>query len=80
MHPHTNDQAFTTPASVTVAQTVEVRPTSQASKTTLARSIPFGRPMIGDEEREAVMEVLSGPTLTHGPQVRQFEAAFAEFT
>ena len=80
MHPHTNDPAFTTPGSGTVAQTVEVRPTSKASKTALARSIPFGRPMIGDAEREAVMEVLSGPTLTHGPQVRQFEAAFAEFT
>lgn len=44
------------------------------------RSIPFGRPMIGDEEREAVAEVLSGSILTHGPRGKQFEDAFAEFT
>lgn len=43
-------------------------------------SIPFGRPMIGEEERAAVAEVLSGTTLTHGPKVKEFEAAFAEFT
>jgi perosamine synthetase len=42
--------------------------------------IPFGRPMIGDEERDAVAEVLAGSTLTHGPRVKEFEAAFAEFT
>ncbi len=44
------------------------------------RTIPFGRPMIGDEERNAVMRVLSGPMLTHGPLVKEFEAAFAAFT
>jgi dTDP-4-amino-4,6-dideoxygalactose transaminase len=42
--------------------------------------IPFGRPMLGDEERDAVQEVLSGNTLTHGPRVKAFEAAFGEFT
>ena len=42
--------------------------------------IPFGKPMIGDEERDAVAEVLAGTTLTHGPLVKEFEAAFAEFT
>src|SRR5947207_1605999 len=34
-----------------------------------ARKIPFGRPWITDTERQAVMEVLSGDVLTHGPQV-----------
>jgi dTDP-4-amino-4,6-dideoxygalactose transaminase len=43
-------------------------------------SIPFGRPMIGDAERAAVAEVLAGTTLTHGPRVKEFEQAFAEFT
>jgi dTDP-4-amino-4,6-dideoxygalactose transaminase len=43
-------------------------------------TIPFGKPMIGDEERGAVAEVLAGTTLTHGPKVKEFEAAFAEFT
>ena len=42
--------------------------------------IPFGKPMIGDEERAAVGDVLGGTTLTHGPRVKDFEAAFAEFT
>ena len=36
--------------------------------------------MIGDEERAAVADVLAGTTLTHGPRVKAFEAAFAEFT
>ncbi|MBN1671871.1 MAG: DegT/DnrJ/EryC1/StrS family aminotransferase [Kiritimatiellae bacterium] len=44
------------------------------------RSIPFGRPMIGEAEKAAVLEVLSGPILTHGPRVKAFEAAFASFT
>lgn len=43
-------------------------------------TIPFGKPMIGDEERAAVAEVLAGTTLTHGPRVKDFEAAFGEFT
>src|SRR5438445_13520759 len=42
--------------------------------------IPFGRPMIGDDERAAVADVLAGTTLTHGPLVQQFERGFAEFT
>jgi perosamine synthetase len=48
--------------------------------TTKQASIPFGRPMIGDAERAAVADVLAGSTLTHGPRVKAFEAAFAEFT
>lgn len=44
------------------------------------RSIPFGRPILGDEERRAALEVLSGHILTHGPRVKDFEAAFAAFT
>ncbi|HEY2602629.1 MAG TPA: DegT/DnrJ/EryC1/StrS family aminotransferase [Thermoleophilaceae bacterium] len=42
--------------------------------------LPFGKPMLGDEERAAVAEVLAGTTLTHGPRVKEFEASFAEFT
>lgn len=44
-----------------------------------ARNIPFGKPWIGDEEKQAVLEVLSGDILTHGPQSKAFEAEFAEF-
>lgn len=36
--------------------------------------------MLGDEERSAVDQVLRGATLTHGPRVKEFEAALAEFT
>ena len=72
--------AFVAPASGNPIPVVDVISTSSASERTSDRSIPFGRPIIGDEEREAVMKVLSGTTLTHGPQVQQFEAAFADFT
>ena len=41
------------------------------------RSIPFGRPWITDEDRQAVMSVLEGHILTHGPQCHDFEAEFA---
>lgn len=42
--------------------------------------IAFGMPLIGAEERAAVDDVLKGPCLTHGPRVKEFERAFAEFT
>lgn len=44
------------------------------------REVPFGRPLIGAEERQAVLDVLDGPILVHGPRSHDFEAAFAEFT
>ncbi len=44
------------------------------------RTIPFGKPIIGDEEKNAVLEVLNGPILVHGPKAKEFEAAFAAFT
>jgi dTDP-4-amino-4,6-dideoxygalactose transaminase len=42
-----------------------------------AEEIPFGRPMIGEEERAAVLKVLDSPQLVHGPMAKAFEAAFA---
>lgn len=44
------------------------------------RDIPFGKPIIGDEERQAVNRVLNGTILTHGPLVREFETIFAKYT
>lgn len=44
------------------------------------REIPFGRPMIEAEEREAVADVLAGPVLVHGPRATGFEADFAALT
>jgi len=41
------------------------------------RDISFGRPWITDDDRKAVMSVLSGHILTHGPECKAFEAEFA---
>ncbi len=43
------------------------------------RQIPFGKPWITTAEREAVLRVLDGDILTHGPQARAFEEEFATF-
>lgn len=43
-----------------------------------SRQIPFGKPLLGNEEREAVAGVLSGTMLVHGEQTKAFEKAFAE--
>lgn len=43
------------------------------------RTIPFARPWITDAERQAVMDVLHGDILTHGPQTKAFEQEFAGF-
>ncbi|MGE0879162.1 MAG: DegT/DnrJ/EryC1/StrS family aminotransferase [Acidimicrobiia bacterium] len=44
----------------------------------MSRVIPFGMPMIGEEERAAVDAVLRNPILVHGPLIKEFEAKFAE--
>jgi len=44
------------------------------------RNIPFGRPILGDEERQAVLDVLSGPILVHGPKAKEFEEKFGQYT
>jgi dTDP-4-amino-4,6-dideoxygalactose transaminase len=43
------------------------------------KPIPFGRPWITDEDRQAVQKVLEGPILTHGPEGEKFEAEFSAF-
>lgn len=43
------------------------------------REIPFGKPIVGDEEREAVMQVLRGTQYVHGPVAKAFEADFSAF-
>ena len=40
--------------------------------------ILLGRPMTGESERAAVLDVLAGPQLVHGPRAKAFEAAFAD--
>lgn len=41
------------------------------------RDIPFGSPILDNEEISAVSEVLGGTTLVHGPLTRRFEEEFA---
>jgi len=41
--------------------------------------IPIARPLIGQEEKQAVLEVLESGILAQGPRVRAFEEAFAEY-
>ncbi len=43
------------------------------------KEVPFGRPYISDEERGAVMDVLNGHILTHGPRCKDFEQKFQDF-
>ena len=40
--------------------------------------IPIARPVMGIDEKNAVLEVLSSGQLSQGPKVREFEASFAE--
>ena len=44
------------------------------------RFLPFAAPMIGEAEIEAVVACLRSGWLTTGPNVKQFESAFADFT
>lgn len=43
------------------------------------RKIPFGRPWITSAETDAVLAVMAGDVLTHGPQAQAFEEEFATF-
>jgi dTDP-4-amino-4,6-dideoxygalactose transaminase len=41
------------------------------------KEIPFGRPMVGVEERAAVEQAMMSPQLVHGPRIHGFEESFA---
>lgn len=43
---------------------------------TQTRKVQFGKPWITDAERNAVLGVLAGDVLTHGPQAHEFEKEF----
>ena len=44
------------------------------------QKIPFGKPMIDHKEKDAVMNVMDGSILVHGPVATEFENKFASFT
>ena len=44
------------------------------------RNIPFGKPIIGKEEKDAIARVLEGTTFVHGPLAHEFEHDFAAYT
>ena len=54
--------------------------TAPSSASLAADFLPFHRALIEAEEIAAVVEVLQSGWLTTGPRVKQFEAAFAQFT
>lgn len=43
------------------------------------KDIPFGRPWIDEAEKSAVLAVLDGHILTHGPKCHEFEKKFSTF-
>lgn len=44
------------------------------------QKIPFGKPILGEEEKNIVNEVLSGNILVHGSKSLEFEESFCNFT
>ena len=46
---------------------------------TAVRTVPFARPWITDADRHAVLRVLEGHILTHGPECKAFETEFGAF-
>lgn len=42
--------------------------------------IPVAKPLLGEEELEAVRRVLESGVIAHGPEVESFEREFAEYT
>jgi perosamine synthetase len=44
------------------------------------RTLPFGKPLLDESDKQAVLDVLNGTTLVHGPRSRQFEVDFAAYT
>jgi perosamine synthetase len=53
--------------------------TPSPAATSTERTVAFGRPWITEDERQAVLEVLDGHILTHGPQCTAFEEEFSAF-
>jgi dTDP-4-amino-4,6-dideoxygalactose transaminase len=54
-------------------------PLTSNTPETQTRSIPFGRPWLDATDRQAVMRVLDGHILTHGPECAEFELEFGAF-
>src|SRR6185436_7052522 len=66
-----------------IARSTSVRRRSaepQLYRASMSRTIAFGAPMIGAEERAAVADVLAGPILVHGPRAVKFEEDCAAYT
>ncbi len=46
----------------------------------MSKNIPFGKPLIQKEEKNAVTKILNNPILVHGPKTPEFEKLFSKFT
>ena len=42
--------------------------------------IPVAKPLVAEEEKQAVLEVLGSGQLAQGSRVEKFESAFAEYS
>src|SRR5688572_20904315 len=51
----------------------------QPPSTSIAKPIPIARPVISDEEKRRVLEVLDSGMLVAGKRVAEFEQAFARY-
>jgi perosamine synthetase len=56
-----------------------VQPAGQNKETTLGERslIPIAKPVLGEEEKQAVLEVLDSGMIAQGPRTKAFEEAFA---
>ncbi len=58
---------------------ITIAPAVVSSATNEIKPIPISQPIMGEEEKGAVIEVLESGMLGQGPRVARFERAFAEF-
>ena len=45
----------------------------------ITRNIPFGYPLLNNNEKKEIIKVLSGNILAHGPRTKKFEEKFCKF-
>src|SRR5262249_60215068 len=67
------------PVSPPIEHSQKEEPLTSSTPDTKTRTIPFGRPWLDDADREAVLKVLEGHILTHGPECAGFEQEFGAF-
>lgn len=57
----------------------EIEDKEMSITTSVKQSIPIARPFVGQEEEQAVLQVLRSGWLSQGPRVAEFEKQFAQY-